>query len=90
MSSTDLPPAPRAIAVDALPADARATFITRTYVHLYGAHARSGTMMVEGFDAADPRLASAREIVAEWTEVSSAACNRVHSGGLWAVTGIPG
>jgi monoamine oxidase len=30
-----------------------------------------GTMMVQGFDAADPRLASAREIVAEWTEVSS-------------------
>jgi monoamine oxidase len=31
-----------------------------------------GTMMVQGFDAADPRLASAREIVAEWTEVSAA------------------
>jgi monoamine oxidase len=30
-----------------------------------------GTMMVQGFDAADPRLASAREIVAEWTEVSA-------------------
>jgi monoamine oxidase len=30
-----------------------------------------GTMMVQGFDAADPRLASAREIIAEWTEVSS-------------------
>jgi monoamine oxidase len=30
-----------------------------------------GTMMVQGFDAADPRLASAREIVAEWAEVSS-------------------
>jgi monoamine oxidase len=28
-------------------------------------------MMVQGFDAADPRLASAREIVAEWSEVSS-------------------
>jgi monoamine oxidase len=31
-----------------------------------------GTMMAQGFDAADPRLASAREIVAEWTEVSAA------------------
>jgi monoamine oxidase len=30
-----------------------------------------GTMMVQGFDAADPGLASAREIVDEWTEVSS-------------------
>jgi monoamine oxidase len=30
-----------------------------------------GTMMVQGFDAADPRLASAREIVDEWTEVSA-------------------
>ncbi len=30
------------------------------------------TMMVQGFDAADPRLASAREILDEWTEVSSA------------------
>jgi monoamine oxidase len=29
------------------------------------------TMMVQGFDAADPRLASAREIVEEWTEVSA-------------------
>jgi monoamine oxidase len=29
------------------------------------------TMMVQGFDAADPRLASAREIVAEWMELSS-------------------
>jgi FtsH-binding integral membrane protein len=37
MSSTDLRPAPRTVAVDALPEDARATFITRTYVHLYGA-----------------------------------------------------
>src|SRR5688500_18175880 len=37
MSSTDLHPAPRTVTVDALPADARATFITRTYVHLYGA-----------------------------------------------------
>ena len=30
------------------------------------------TMMVQGFDAADPRLASAREILDEWTAVSSA------------------
>jgi monoamine oxidase len=30
------------------------------------------TMMVQGFDAADPRLASAREILDEWTGVSSA------------------
>jgi monoamine oxidase len=29
------------------------------------------TMMVQGFDAADPRLASAREIVDEWREVSA-------------------
>jgi monoamine oxidase len=29
------------------------------------------TMMVQGFDAADPRLASAREIVQEWTELSA-------------------
>ena len=28
------------------------------------------TMMVQGFDAADPRSASAREIVHEWTELS--------------------
>ena len=37
MSSSDLHPAPRTVTVDALPEDARATFITRTYVHLYGA-----------------------------------------------------
>jgi FtsH-binding integral membrane protein len=38
MSSTNLRPgAPAAVAVAALPVDARATFITRTYVHLYGA-----------------------------------------------------
>ena len=37
MSSTDLRPGPPAVTVDALPEDARATFITRTYVHLYGA-----------------------------------------------------
>jgi len=30
------------------------------------------TMMVQGFDAADPRLASAREILDEWTGVSAA------------------
>ena len=37
MSSTNLRPGTPAIAVAALPVDARATFITRTYVHLYGA-----------------------------------------------------
>jgi FtsH-binding integral membrane protein len=37
MSSTDLRPGTSAVAVAALPVDARATFITRTYVHLYGA-----------------------------------------------------
>jgi monoamine oxidase len=30
-----------------------------------------GTMMVQGFDAADPRQASAREIVDEWSELST-------------------
>ena len=29
------------------------------------------TMMVQGFDAADPRLASAREIIHEWAELGS-------------------
>lgn len=29
------------------------------------------TMMVQGFDAADPRLASAREIVQEWSELGT-------------------
>ena len=37
MSSTNLHPHPRDLSVAALPEDARATFITRTYVHLYGA-----------------------------------------------------
>ena len=37
MSSTNLRPGTPAVAVAALPVDARATFITRTYVHLYGA-----------------------------------------------------
>lgn len=37
MSSTNLRPGPRDLSVAALSEDARATFITRTYVHLYGA-----------------------------------------------------
>jgi len=37
MSSTGLRPGPRDLSVAALSEDARATFITRTYVHLYGA-----------------------------------------------------
>ena len=39
----------------------RVPAVTRTFARL----------MVQGFDAADPRLASAREIVAEWAEVSA-------------------
>ena len=37
MSSTGLRPVPPDLSVSALSEDARATFITRTYVHLYGA-----------------------------------------------------
>jgi len=55
------PPKGRDLSFRAFLARQRVPKLTRTL----------GTMMVQGFDAADPRLASAREIVAEWAEVSA-------------------
>ena len=56
------PPKGRDLSFRAFLARQRVPKLTRTLA----------TMMVQGFDAADPRLASAREIIAEWTELSSA------------------
>ena len=55
------PPKGRDISFRAFLARQRLPRLTRTL----------GTMMVQGFDAADPRQASAREIVDEWSELSS-------------------